>query len=90
MARVEADEDPTAAFTRAPQERIKLPCEKKKFGAGIDFALAWLDMGSMRYSPALDTLRKIHLEAARAWGEVPSSDEYSVRQPYDLDPQRTL
>ena len=90
MARVEADEDPTAAFTRAPQERIKLPCEKKKFGAGIDFALAWLDMGSMRYSPALDTLRKIHLEAARARGEVPRSDEYSVRQPYDLDAPRTM
>ena len=48
MARVEAGDDPTAAFTCASQERIKLPCEKKKFGAGIDFALAWLDMGSMR------------------------------------------
>ena len=90
MARVEAGEDPTVAFTRAPQERIELPCEKKKFGAGIDFALAWLDMGSTRYSPALDTLRKIHLEAARARGEVPSSDEYAVRQPYDLDVPRTM
>ena len=78
------------AFTRVPQERIELPCEKKKFGAGIDFALAWLDMGSTRYSPALDTLRKIHLEAARARGEVPSSEEYAVRQPYDAGAPRTM
>ncbi|MDE0168714.1 MAG: aromatic ring-hydroxylating dioxygenase subunit alpha [bacterium] len=90
IARVEAGKDPTVAFTRVPQERIELPCEKKKFGAGIDFALAWLDMGSTRYSPALDTLRKIHLEAARARGEVPSSDEYAVRQPFDAGTPRTM
>ena len=90
IARVEPGKDPTVAFTRVPQERIELPCEKKKFTAGIDFALAWLDMGSTRYSPALDTLRKIHLEATRARGEVPNSYEYAVRQPFGPDTPRTM
>ena len=80
MARVEAGEDPTVGFARTAHQRIKLPCEKKKLGASIDFALAWLDMGSTRYSPALDTLRKIHLEAARVRGETPSADESATAQ----------
>ena len=67
-------------FTRTAYQRIELPCEKKKLGASIDFALAWLDMGSTRYSPALDTLRKIHLEAARVRGETPSADESATAQ----------
>lgn len=75
MALVEAGQDPTVGFTREPHERIELPCEKNKFGAGVDFALAWLEMGSTRYSPALDTLKKIHLDAASARGELPGQRE---------------
>ncbi len=71
MALVAEGKDPTVAFTREPHERIELPCEKNKFGAGVDFALSWLEMGSSRYSPALDTLKKLHIEAAAARGELP-------------------
>jgi 5,5'-dehydrodivanillate O-demethylase oxygenase subunit len=76
MARVEDGLDPDVAFTREPHDRIELPCEKNKFGAGLDFALAWLAMGSSRYSPEVDTVRKIHLDAAHARGEkVPEEVE---------------
>ncbi|MGH9116739.1 MAG: Rieske 2Fe-2S domain-containing protein [Acidimicrobiales bacterium] len=68
VARVEAGEDPIAVVRRAHDE-IELPCEKDKFGAGADFALQWIDMGFTRYSPQLDALRKLHLDAARARGE---------------------
>lgn len=77
IARVEAGEDPTVGFTREKHVRIELPCEKNKFGAGVDFALAWLDMGSSRYSPALDTLRKIHIDAAAVRGELPGQQQAS-------------
>jgi hypothetical protein len=43
----------------------------------VDFALAWLDMGSSRYSPALDTLRKIHIDAAAVRGELPGQQQAS-------------
>lgn len=75
MALVEAGQDPTVGFTREPHERIELPCEKNKFGAGVDFALAWLEMGSSRYSPSLDTLKKIHIDAASVRGELPGQKE---------------
>ncbi len=75
MALVAEGKDPTVGFTREPHERIELPCEKNKFGAGVDFALAWLEMGSTRYSPALDTLKKIHIDAASARGELPGQKE---------------
>lgn len=39
MARVEAGQDSTVGFIRDPRDRIELPCEKRKFGDGIDFAL---------------------------------------------------
>jgi 5,5'-dehydrodivanillate O-demethylase len=69
MGLVEEGKDPTVGFTREKHERIELPCEKNKFGAGLDFALAWLDMGSSRYSPDKDTLQKIHIDAAAALDE---------------------
>jgi 5,5'-dehydrodivanillate O-demethylase oxygenase subunit len=69
MVRVEEGKDPDVAFTREPHERIELPCEKEKFGAGIDFALAWLAMGSSRYSPAVERIRELHVAAAEARGE---------------------
>ena len=47
-------------------DRIELPCEKNKFGAGLDFALAWIDMGSTRYSPDKDNLQKLHIDAGAA------------------------
>jgi 5,5'-dehydrodivanillate O-demethylase len=75
MALVAEGKDPTVAFTREPHERIELPCEKNKFGAGVDFALAWIDMGSTRYSPDKDTLMKLHIDAASARGEAPSAKE---------------
>jgi 5,5'-dehydrodivanillate O-demethylase len=66
LALVAAGSDPTVAFSRSPAERIDLPCEKNKFGAGADFALQWIDGGFSRYSPQLDVLRKLHLSAAAA------------------------
>jgi len=69
MALVEEGKDPTVGITREPHERIELPCEKNKFGAGVDFALSWIDMGSTRYSPAKDQLIKIHVDAASARGD---------------------
>ena len=34
------------------------------------FATQWIDMGSMRYSPQADDLRKLHIAAAVARGET--------------------
>lgn len=71
MGLVEEGEDPTVGMIWDEHERIELPCEKDKFGAGAEFPLAWIDMGSMRYSPDKDTLMKIHVDAASA--QVPPS-----------------
>jgi 5,5'-dehydrodivanillate O-demethylase oxygenase subunit len=49
---------------REPHQRIDLPCERDKFHAGAQFALDFLAMGSSRYSPQLDALRKLHINAA--------------------------
>jgi 5,5'-dehydrodivanillate O-demethylase oxygenase subunit len=65
LARVEAGEDPLGVV-RVPHERIDLPCEKDKFGAGAEFALQWIDRGSGRYSPLAEQLRRLHLDAAAA------------------------
>lgn len=70
MSLVEEGKDPTVGFTREAHERIELPCEKDKFGAGLDFALSWIDMGSTRYSPAKDDLIKLHMDAAAGRGET--------------------
>ncbi len=59
-----AAEDPLGTI-REPHERIDLPCEKDKFHAGgAQFALDFCDMGSTRFSPVLDTIKKIHIAAA--------------------------
>jgi 5,5'-dehydrodivanillate O-demethylase len=58
-----AGADPLGVI-REPHERIDLPCERDKFHAGAAFALDFLAMGSSRYSPQLDALRKLHIDAA--------------------------
>jgi 5,5'-dehydrodivanillate O-demethylase oxygenase subunit len=76
MALVAKGEDPTVAFTREVHERIGLPCEKDKFGVNfLEFALAWLEMGSSRYSPSLDTVKKLHIDAAAIRGDMPGQAE---------------
>jgi 5,5'-dehydrodivanillate O-demethylase len=64
MQAVAKGEDPPGTI-REPHERIDLPCEKDKFHAGAaEFALDFCAMGSTRYSPALETIRQVHLSAA--------------------------
>ncbi len=65
LAAVEAGEDPIGVV-REPHDRIDLPCEKDKFGAGAEFPLAWINMGSMRYSPIKDQLERFHEDVAKA------------------------
>ena len=65
MAKVEAGEDPIGVVREA-HDRIDLPCEKDKFGAGAEFPLAWIDMGSSRYSPQKEQLKQLHLDAHSA------------------------
>lgn len=74
MARVERGEDPLGTVREA-HEVIELPCEKDKFGAGAEFPLQWIDMGFSRYSPQIDVLRKVHINAAAARGEMPGQKE---------------
>jgi 5,5'-dehydrodivanillate O-demethylase len=76
LALVAEGKDPTVGFTREKHERIGLPCEKDKFGVNfLEFALAWLEMGSSRYSPALDTVKKLHIDAAAIRGDMPGQKE---------------
>jgi 5,5'-dehydrodivanillate O-demethylase len=64
MDRVAAGQDPLGTI-REPHERIDLPCEKDKFNAGgAQFALDFCDMGSTRFSPMPDPIRKVHISAA--------------------------
>ena len=70
MGLVAKNEDPTVGFTRENQDRIDLPCEKDKFGAGAGFAFQWIKGGSMRYSPQKDDLLALHTDAAIARGET--------------------
>jgi len=69
IAAVQAGRDPIGVV-REPHDRIDLPCERSKFGAGAEFALQWIDRGSSRYSPHVDMLKKLHIEAAQARGEM--------------------
>jgi len=70
MARVADGREPTVGFTREPHDRIGLPCEKDKFGVDYtEFALSWLSMGSSRYSPALDQIKKLYIDAAALRGD---------------------
>ena len=70
MALVAEGKDPTVGFTREKHDRIGLPCEKDKFGVDYtEFALSWISGGSGRYSPAMDTIKKLYLEAAALRGD---------------------
>ncbi len=81
MARVAAGEDPTVGFTREPHDRIGLPCEKDKFGVDYtEFALSWISGGSSRYSPAMDQLKKLYVEAATLRGD----DSWSMARADEL------
>lgn len=66
--------DPAVGFTREIHDRIDLPCEKDKFGAGASFSFQWINGGSMRYSPQKSDLLALHTDAAVARGE-PNLDE---------------
>ena len=69
MEAVASGEDPIATI-REEHDRIDLPCEKDKFGAGGAFAFQWIRGGSMRYSPQQDDLIALHADAAAARGET--------------------
>ncbi|MFM8349465.1 MAG: hypothetical protein ACKN9D_00195, partial [Actinomycetales bacterium] len=62
MRKVQQGEDPLGTV-RQPHERIDLPCEKETFGAEREFAQAWINGGSMRYSPIKQQLVDLHLTA---------------------------
>lgn len=68
MAAVEEGRDPIGVV-REPHDHIELPLEKDKFGAGYQFATAWIEQGSMRYSPQADALCELHIQAAVQRGE---------------------
>ncbi|HEY5135957.1 MAG TPA: aromatic ring-hydroxylating dioxygenase subunit alpha [Candidatus Nanopelagicales bacterium] len=59
MRKVANGEDPLGTV-REKHEIINLPCEKDKFGAERTFAAAWINGGSMRYSPIKDRLLELH------------------------------
>jgi 5,5'-dehydrodivanillate O-demethylase len=65
MRKVADGEDPIGTI-REKHEIINLPCEKDKFGAERTFAAAWINGGSMRYSPIKQTLLDLH---ANAWAK---------------------
>ncbi|MGL5912149.1 MAG: Rieske 2Fe-2S domain-containing protein, partial [Phycicoccus sp.] len=70
MGLVAAGSEPTVGFTRETHERIGLPCEKDKFGVDYtEFALSWISGGSGRYSPAMDQIKKLYVEAAALRGD---------------------
>lgn len=64
LARVSKGEDPIGVV-RYKHDRIDLPCEKDKHGAGADFALGWMKGGSSKFSPILDRLIQIYLDARK-------------------------
>lgn len=81
MALVAEGKDPTVGFTREPHDRVGLPCEKDKFGVDYtEFALSWISGGSSRYSPAMDQLKKMYVEAAALRGD----DTWSVARADEL------
>jgi 5,5'-dehydrodivanillate O-demethylase oxygenase subunit len=65
LAAVAAGRDPIAVVRDpAANQRIDLPCEKNKFGAGAEFAIQWINLGFSRHSPQLPDLLRLHEEAA--------------------------
>jgi 5,5'-dehydrodivanillate O-demethylase oxygenase subunit len=67
LARVADGQDPMGVV-RFEHDRIDLPCEKNKFGAGPDFAIQWLNMGSHQFSPQIERLLQIHRDSHRKVG----------------------
>jgi 5,5'-dehydrodivanillate O-demethylase len=59
MRKVADGEDPLGTI-REKHDIINLPCEKDKFGAERTFAAAWINGGSMRYSPMKQQLLELH------------------------------
>ena len=62
MKKVADGEDPLGTI-REKHDIIDLPCEKDKFGAEREFAAAWINGGSMRYSPQKQLLLDLHEDA---------------------------
>jgi 5,5'-dehydrodivanillate O-demethylase len=71
MRKVADGEDPLGTI-REKHDIINLPCEKDKFGAERTFAAAWINGGSMRYSPIKDQLLELH---ERYWAGVESAEK---------------
>ena len=69
VAAVAEGRDPVAVV-REPHDLIKLPLERSKFGRGAEFAVQWIERGSMRYSPQAEALKQLHLDAAAARAEL--------------------
>jgi 5,5'-dehydrodivanillate O-demethylase len=68
---VAAGHDPIGVVREA-HERIDLPCEKNKFGAGAVFPIHWIESGFSRYSPQKDDLLTLHINAAGAREGTPA------------------
>jgi 5,5'-dehydrodivanillate O-demethylase len=68
--KVVADGGDPLGTIREPHDRIDLPCEKNKFDAGPEFALDFINMASTKFSPQVDALRKLHIQAGQARDEA--------------------
>jgi 5,5'-dehydrodivanillate O-demethylase oxygenase subunit len=68
LARVANGNDPMGVVRDPNRGRIDLPCEKNKFGAGGSFAFQWLNMGFSKFSPQLQRLIDLHIDAQKAAG----------------------
>ena len=66
---VKEGRDPVAVV-REPHDVIKLPLERSKFGRGAQFAIDWINDGSMRYSPIAAQLKELHRDAERRRSEL--------------------
>jgi 5,5'-dehydrodivanillate O-demethylase len=66
---VRAGRDPIAVV-REPHDVIKLPLERSKFGRGAQFAIDWINDGSMRYSPIAEELKALHRRAEQRRNEL--------------------
>lgn len=66
---VQRGEDPVAVV-REPHDVIKLPLERSKFGRGAQFAIDWINDGSMRYSPIAADMKQLHTEGAAIQAEM--------------------
>ncbi len=72
MEAVREGRDPVAVV-REPHDVIKLPLERSKFGRGAEFAIDWINDGSMRYSPISEDLKRLHHDAQAEREQVAAS-----------------